>query len=66
METSLSISREIRNEGRAAEALRLLGYVGPRPEETEPWRAQHFQEALALSRQLGDKRRLSRALNVAR
>jgi predicted ATPase/DNA-binding winged helix-turn-helix (wHTH) protein len=60
-ETSLSISRELGDEGRAAEALRVLGYVALDGGDKAVARA-YFQEALALSRQVGDKRRLSRAL----
>jgi predicted ATPase/DNA-binding winged helix-turn-helix (wHTH) protein len=63
VETSLSISHEIGNKGREAEALRLLGYVvlagGNRAIALT-----HFLDALALSRQLGDKRQLSRALHA--
>jgi tetratricopeptide (TPR) repeat protein len=63
VETSLSISHEIGNKGSEAEALRLLGYVvlagGNRAIALT-----HFLDALALSRQLGDKRQLSRALHA--
>ena len=61
VETSLAIAREIRDEGRAAEALRLLGYVAFALEDGAMAR-QHFQEALGLSRQLENKQQLSRAL----
>jgi non-specific serine/threonine protein kinase len=62
VEMSLAISREIRDEGRAAEALRLLGYVYLALRNTAMARG-HLQEALALSRQFTDKRQISRALN---
>ena len=63
VETSLSISHEIGNKGREAEALRLLGYVLVALGNYAMARA-HFQDALALSRPLGDKQQLSRALNA--
>jgi non-specific serine/threonine protein kinase len=63
VETSLSISRELGNKGREAEALRLLGYVVLAGGNRAVARA-HFEEALALSRQLEDKQHLSRALNA--
>jgi tetratricopeptide (TPR) repeat protein len=63
VETSLSISHEIGNKGREAEALRLLGYVVLAGGNRAMART-HFQDALALSRQLGDKRQLSRALHA--
>lgn len=59
---SLEIAREIRNQARAAEALRLLGYIFYAMEDTAKARV-HFQDALALSRRLGDKLQLSKALN---
>ena len=62
VEMSLTISREIRDEGRAAEALRLLGYAYLALRNRIMARG-HLQEALALSRQLVDKRQISRALN---
>ena len=60
-ESSLAIAREIRNEGRVAEALRLLGYAALARGDQAQARRQ-FDEALALSRRLGDKRQLSSAL----
>ena len=63
VETSLSISREIGNKGREAEALRLLGYVVLSGGNMVAAHT-HFQDALTLSRQLEDKRHLSRALNA--
>jgi len=62
VELSLAIAREIRDEGRAAEALRLLGFVALDQEDRAIAR-RYLKEALALSRRLGDKRQLSRALN---
>ena len=63
VETSLSISREIGNKGREAEAFRLLGFVVLAEGDRAMARA-HFQDAFALSRQLGDKQQLSRALHA--
>src|SRR5436853_204100 len=63
VETSLSISHEIGNKGREAEALRLLGYAVLAGGNRAMART-HFQDALALSRQLGDKRQPSRALHA--
>ena len=63
VETSLSISHEIGNKGREAEALRLLGYAVLAGGNRAMART-HFLDALALSRQLGDKRQLSRALHA--
>jgi non-specific serine/threonine protein kinase len=61
VESSLAIAREIRNEGRIAEALRLLGYAAL-AQGDQGMARRHFDEALALSRRLGDKRQLSSAL----
>jgi predicted ATPase/DNA-binding winged helix-turn-helix (wHTH) protein len=62
-EMSLVIARERRDDGRAAEALRLSGRaalaLGNRAMAQD-----RIQEALALSRQLGDKKQLSRALTA--
>ncbi|HXS54239.1 MAG TPA: tetratricopeptide repeat protein [Usitatibacter sp.] len=63
VEASLSISRDVGNREREAEALRLLGFVVLAGGNRAIARA-HFQDALALSRQLGDKRQLSRALHA--
>lgn len=63
VEASLSISHEIGDKAREAEALRLLGFVALAGGDRAIARA-HFQDALALSRELGDKRQLSRALHA--
>ena len=62
VEASLAIALEIRDEGRAAEALRLLGYVVLALGDSVVAQ-EHFRKALALSRRLGDKVQLSKALN---
>jgi predicted ATPase/DNA-binding winged helix-turn-helix (wHTH) protein len=61
-EMSLAIAREIRDEGRVAEALRILGYTLLTLGDGSMARGC-LQEALALSRQLGEKGRISRMLN---
>jgi non-specific serine/threonine protein kinase len=61
VEMSLTISRELRDKGREAEALRLLGFVVLARGNRTMARG-HLQEALALSRQLADKIQLSKAL----
>jgi non-specific serine/threonine protein kinase len=58
---SLTISRELRDKGREAEALRCLGYVLLARGDRVMARG-HLQEALALSRQLADKNQLSKTL----
>jgi non-specific serine/threonine protein kinase len=63
VEASLAISHEIGNPEREAEALRLLGFVVLAGGSRSIART-HFQDALALSRRLGDKRQLSRALHA--
>jgi non-specific serine/threonine protein kinase len=61
VEMSLTISRELRDKAREAEALRLLGYVLLARGDRAIARG-HSQEALALSRQLADASQLSKAL----
>jgi predicted ATPase len=61
-EMSLSIAREIHDEGRVADALRILGYAYLTLGDRVMARG-HLQEALALSRKLGNKRQISRMLN---
>ncbi len=60
-EKSLAMAREIGDEGRVAEALRLLAYDEFSLEDRAMARA-HFEQALALSRRLGNSRQIGRAL----
>jgi tetratricopeptide (TPR) repeat protein len=61
VEMSLTISRELRDKGREAEALRGLGFMVLAQGDRAVARG-HLQEALALSRQLADKNQLAKAL----
>jgi len=61
VEMSLTLSRELRDKGREAEALRGLGYIVLARGDRAMARG-HLQEALVLSRQLSDKRQLAKAL----
>jgi tetratricopeptide (TPR) repeat protein len=62
IEESLAIARDIGDQARVAEALRLLGYVAlAHGEHVEALR--QFESALALSRDVGDKSLLAAALN---
>jgi non-specific serine/threonine protein kinase len=62
VQESLAIAREIGDQVRIAEALRLLGYLLRADGDAEQARP-HFREALRIARALGDKRGLPRALN---
>jgi predicted ATPase/DNA-binding winged helix-turn-helix (wHTH) protein len=62
-EMSLVIARERRDDGRAAEAVRLVGRAALALGDRAMAQVR-IQEALVLSRQLGDKNQLSRALTA--
>jgi tetratricopeptide (TPR) repeat protein len=63
VETSLDIARAIGDKARAAEALRLLGYLEVALSDRAAAR-EHLQEALALSRETADEARVSKALSA--
>jgi non-specific serine/threonine protein kinase len=63
VEPSLALARGIGDKARAAEALRLLGYVKVALCDRAAAR-EHLQDALALSRETADKARISKALSA--
>ncbi len=63
VETSLAVARDIGDKARAAEALRLLGYLEVALSDRAAAR-EHLQDALAQSRETADEARISKALSA--
>lgn len=60
---SLSIAREVGNKALAADILLMLGYAADELKQRDVALSQ-FEESIALARDLGDKARLSYAINA--